>query len=576
MMVRRLCACLYAVRRHHHSSSSSATSFFNAIIINTNYRNAVLPSFSRTWKIVPHPHCYPLNLSISLNVIQKTNIGVAMHPYCSQIASLEEPHGGRGRIRVKESEVDRLYETVMGNHNHDMEDALDQLGLELTTDLVLEVLDRLRFEEKIAFRFFTWAARQQNYAHEPIAYNEMIDILSSSKYKMKQFRIVCDMLDHMKRSDKNVVPLEVLLTILKNYTQKYLTRVQLFAKKKRIRVKTQPEINAFNLLLDALCKCSLVEDAEALFTRIKSKIKPDSNTYNILFFGWCRVKNPNRGMRVLEEMIQLGHTPDAFTYTTAIDAFCKAGKLTEAVELLEFMRTKGSTMSSPTAKTYTIMISALAQNDRMDECFKFLGHMLNSGCLPDVSTYKELIEGMCSAGKTDEAYRLLQEMGNKGYPPDIVTYNCFLKVLCEAKNSDEALRLYKKMSDVGCLPSVQTYNMLMSMFFAMDDPDGALESWHEMEHRGCAQDVDSYCVMIDGLFGCNRVEDACFLIDDVVNKGLKLPYQKFDSFLMQLSVTGDLQAIHKLSEHMRKFYNPFMARRHALNQKRRSMSFRGK
>ncbi|TYG54632.1 hypothetical protein ES288_D09G205500v1 [Gossypium darwinii] len=476
------------------------------------------------------------------------------------------------------TDVAKVYATVMDNSNayDNMEKSLDQLGVPLTTPLVLELLQRLSLEEKLAFRFFTWAASQQDYAHQPQAYNQMIDILSSTKYKVKQFRIVCDMLDYMKRSNRNAVPVEVLLHILRQYAEKHLTHLQKFAKKKKIRVKTQPEINAFNLLLDALCKCSLVEDAEVLFRRMKGRVKPDANSYNILFFGWCRVRNPKRGMSVLEEMIQLGHTPDNFTYNTAIDAFCKAGMVTEAAELFEFMRTKGSTMSSPTAKTYSIMIVALMHNNRMEECFELIGHMMNSGCLPDVSTFKELIKGMSSAGKVEEAYKFLEEMGNKGYPPDIVTYNCFLKVLCDNKKCDEALRLYQRMIDVGCMPSVQTYNMLISMFFQIGDLDGVFETWQEMDRRGCAQDIDTYCIMIDGLFSCNKVEDACFVLEDIINKGLKLPYPKFDSFLMQLSAIGNLQAIHKLSEHMRKFYNPAMARRFALNQKRKSVSLRGK
>ncbi|KAK2973648.1 hypothetical protein RJ640_017020 [Escallonia rubra] len=453
-----------------------------------------------------------------------------------------------------------------------MERALDQTGVRLTTSLVVEVLRRLRFEEKIAFRFFTWAGNQENYSHEPQAYNEVIDILSCTKYKVKQFRIVCDILDYMKRNNKKSVPVEVLLNILRKYTEKHLTHLQKFAKKKKIRVKTQPEINAFNLLLDALCKCSLVEDAEGLFKRIRGKVKPDANTYNILFFGWCRVRNPTRAMSILDDMMQTGHTPDNFTYNTAIDTFCKAGMVTEAAEFLEFMKVKGSTMSSPTAKTYAIMIVALVQSDRMDESFKLLGDMITSGCLPDVSTYKELIEGMCLAGKIDAAYKFLEEMGKKGYPPDIVTYNCFLKVLCDNKNSDEALRLYGKLIEVGCVPSVQTFNMLITMFFEMSDPDGAFETWHEMDKRGCARDTDTYCVMIEGLFGCSNSEGACLLLEEVLDRGMKLPYQKFDSFLIQLSSLGDLRAIHRLSEHMRKFYNPAMARRFAVNQKRKSMS----
>ncbi|KAF9617248.1 hypothetical protein IFM89_035192 [Coptis chinensis] len=286
------------------------------------------------------------------------------------------------------------------------------------------------------------------------------------------------------------------------------------------------------------------------------------------------VRNPTRGMQVLEEMIKLGHTPDNFTYTTAIDTFCNAGMVSEAVALFEFMRTRGSTMSSPTAKTYAIMIVALAQCDRMEECFKLIADMSSSGCLPDVSTYKELIEGLCLAGKIEEAYKFLEDMGSKGYPADIVTYNCFLKVLCDLKKADEALKLYLRIIEVGCVPSVHTFNMLITMYFEVGQPDGAFETWDEMERRGCARDIETYCVMIEGLFACNNVKDACFLLQDVANKGMQLPYRKFDSFLMKLSAVGDLQAIHRLSEHMRSFYNTAMARRFALTQKHRSMSIR--
>lgn len=474
--------------------------------------------------------------------------------------------------------ADKLHKIVVDYSKPEfkMEEALDRACVKLTTPMVVEVLHRLRYEEKTAFRFFTWAGHQEHYSHEPQAYNEMMDILSSTKYKVKQFRIVCDMLEYMKRNNKNSVPVEVLLNMLRQYTEKYLTHLQKFARKKKIRVKTQPEINAFNLLLDALCKCSLVEDAEAMFRRVKSKIKPNADTYNTLFFGWCRVRNPSRGMNILDEMIKMGHTPDSFTYIAAMDTFCRAGMLTEATELLEFMRTKGTTMSSPTAKTYSILIVALIQSDRMEECFKVVREMIDSGCLPDVSTYKEVIEGMFLGGKIEAAYKFLEEMGNGGFPPDIVTYNCFLKVLCDNKDSKEAIRLYENMINVGCVPSVQTFNMLILMFFRMGDIDGAFETWHEMDQRGCKRDIDSYCVMIEGLFDSNNMQDACFLLEEVVKRGMKLPFRTFDSFLKKLSAVGDLQAIHRLSEYMRKFYNPAMARRFALNQKRKSMRLRGK
>ncbi|KAL4592553.1 hypothetical protein LXL04_005553 [Taraxacum kok-saghyz] len=461
--------------------------------------------------------------------------------------------------------------------NSNMEKSLDQTGVQLTTPLVMEVLGSLRYQETLAFRFFTWAGNQENYTHEPQAYNEMIDILSNTKYKAKQYRIVCDLLDYMKRNNKTRVPIESLLKILKQYADKHLAHLHKFAKKKKVKLKKlQPEIDAFNVLLDAFCKSCLVEDAESMFMKIKTKLKPNSSTYNILFFGWCRVRNPKKSMQILDEMIQVGHTPENFTYNTAIDTFCKSGMLPEASELLNHMKSKGTHMSSPTAKTYSIMIVAFARENKMDECFKLVDDMASSGILPDVSTYREIIQGMCFNKNIEFAYKFLQHMENKGYPSDIVTYNSFLKVLCDNNNSKEAVSLFKKMSEVSCVPSVQTYNMLIMMFFKVNDPIGAFGIWREMDNRRCVRDTESYCVMIEGLFGCEMVNDACGLLEEVLNKDMKLPYKKFDCFLMELSRVGDLRAIHRLSEHMRKFYNPVMARRFALNQKRKSVSLRGK
>ncbi|KAI3459769.1 hypothetical protein Pfo_016432 [Paulownia fortunei] len=403
---------------------------------------------NRTLLINPYSLCGRIsNSAVEHSVLSSSSLlGEILRRFCTLEALESEKTSDNGGINY----VDKVHKTLLdySNPEYKMEVALDKLGIELTTPLVVEVLHRLHFEEKLAFRFFNWAGHQQHYSHKPESYNKMIDILS--------------------RSNKNSIPIEVLLTILRQYTKKHLTHLQKFAKKK-IRVKTQPEINAFNLLLDA----------------IKSKVKPNADTYNILFF--------------------LGG----------------AGSETQ----LE------AQLSSPTAKTYVIMMLALVQNDRMDEYFKILADVIDSGCLPDVSTYKKLIDGMCLSGKIEAAFKFFEEMGRTGYPSDIVTYNCFLKVLV-------IIRI--------------------------------------MNRRGCARDTDTYCVMIEGLFGCSNTRDAIFLLEQVINRGMKLPYKKFDTFLLQLSAIGDLQSIHRLSEHMSKFYNRAMARRFALNQKRKSMSLRDK
>ncbi|XP_062221939.1 pentatricopeptide repeat-containing protein At1g73400, mitochondrial [Phragmites australis] len=474
---------------------------------------------------------------------------------------------------------DRIYDAVIKTEAESSEGtgaALDALVPELTTPLVTDVLHRLRYEEKLAFRFFAWASHQDGYDHEPATYNDVIDILSSTRYKARQFGVLCDVLDHMKRHGTRSVPVEDLLAILRAYTERHLTHLRKLAKKRRVRMRTPPETDALNVLLDAFCKCGMVREAEAVFSRVKRKLLGNAETYNILFFGWCRARDPKKAMKVLEEMIQMKHAPESFTYNAAIDSFCSAGLVSEARELFEFMRTEGSTISSPTAKTHSIMIVALAKADQMEECFALISDMRNCGCMPDVSTYKDLIEGMCLVGKLDAAYRVLEEMGKAGFPPDIVTYNCFVQVLCSLRKADDALELCERMIEAHCEPSVHTYNMLMVMFFEMGDAHRALDIWLEMDKRGCKRAVDTYEIAIDGLFDSGRTEDATALLNEVINRDMKLSYKKFDAIMLRLSAVGNLGVIHRLSEHMRRFYNVAMSRRFAITQKKKSIGLRRK
>ncbi|KAK9141863.1 hypothetical protein Syun_011263 [Stephania yunnanensis] len=465
-------------------------------------------------------------------------------------------------------DADEVCKIIVENHGADrsIEAALDLVGIELSTELVNNVLQKLHFEEKLAFRFFMWAGRQEHYAHQSETYNQMIDILSSTKYKVKQFRIVCDMLDYMKRNDRNSVPVEVLLVILRKYTEKHLSYLQKFTRKKKIRVKTQPEINAFNLLLDALCKCSLVEEGEVMFKKLKknNKVVPDANTYNILFFGWCRVRNPARAMRVLEEMIEMSHVPDNFTYNTAIDSFCRVGMVSEAVELFDFMRSRGSTMSSPTAKTYVIMIVALARSDKMEECRKLIDDMSSTGSLPDVSTYKELIEGLCLAGKIEEAYKFLEEMGNKGYPCDIVTYNCFLKVMVDFSKAYHVLRLFEFMLLGDGVCGFQQYNFEVSAFYCLGQLNGLINTQIDIEKSYLKLETDLH--MKGGLFGIFAKQNECHLLQKILNKDKSLWWKMLDYFCMQLSKTFNLNVHLKLTSFMWKMVNSSMFFQYARTQ----------
>jgi pentatricopeptide repeat protein len=77
-------------------------------------------------------------------------------------------------------------------------------------------------------------------------------------------------------------------------------------------------------------------------------------------------------MKVLEEMIQLGHTPGSFTYTTSIDALCR---------LYERMIEVGCFRS---VQTCNMLISMFFEMGDVDGAFEAWHEMDKRGCAQDV------------------------------------------------------------------------------------------------------------------------------------------------------------------------------------------------
>ena len=89
--------------------------------------------------------------------------------------------------------------------------------------------------------------------------------------ELEQFGVLFNALDHLKGKNNHSVSGEALMAI----TENHLTQVRKFAKKKKVKI-TALEIDAFNILVDSLCKSSLVREAEVLFHPVKRRIGPNA------------------------------------------------------------------------------------------------------------------------------------------------------------------------------------------------------------------------------------------------------------------------------------------------------------
>lgn len=389
--------------------------------------------------------------------------------------------------------------------------ALNQCGITICMDLVLQVLDRHKNDWKIAMFFFVWASQQPGYSNGTETYNALLNILGKAQQFKTMWQLVKEM--HSQGDSPSLVTDETFTILIRRYAAAHMVEraIETFDKREECGLKLNAP--AFQILICALCRYKHVEEAEGLLNLRQNDFPMDMKSRNIILNGWCVLGNLHGAKRFWNEMIKQGHRPDLITYNTFLYALTKKGKLNRALKLFEEMRNKGC-IDVPSCNN---IIDALCFKKRIPEARAIFGKMNEYGCLPNVATYNSLIKHVCNNKRMDKAYELLNEMERKGCAPNVRTYHYFLKV---AKNPEEALKIFQRMMRSGCMPTCDTYNLLLRMFIYWNDLERVLRLWDDLEKKGMGPDQRSYAVMIHGLYDMGKFKDAYKYYNEMTEKGL--------------------------------------------------------
>lgn len=389
--------------------------------------------------------------------------------------------------------------------------ALNQCGITIYMDLVLQVLARHKNDWKIAMFFFVWASQQPGYRHGTETYNALLNILGKAQHFKTMWQLVTEM--HNQGDRPSLVTDETFTILIRRYAAAHMVEraIETFDKREEFGLKFNTP--AFQILLCALCRYKHVQEAEGLLNLRQNDFPLDMKSRNIILNGWCALENVHEAKRFWNELIKQGHKPDLITYNTFLYVLTKKGKLNTALKLFEGMWNKGI-LDVPTCNT---IIDALCFKKRIPEARAIFGKMNEHGCLPNVATYNSLIKHVCNNKRMDKAYELLDEMERKGYAPNVRTYHYFLKV---AKNSEEALKIFQRMMKSGCVPTCDTYNLMLRMLIDWNDMDRVHKLWYDLEREGMGPDQRSYTVMIHGLYEKGKFEEAYRYYNEMTEKGL--------------------------------------------------------
>ncbi|KAF9669267.1 hypothetical protein SADUNF_Sadunf14G0090000 [Salix dunnii] len=426
--------------------------------------------------------------------------------------------------------------------DHNMEAVLDECGINLSHDLVIEVLERFRHARKPAFRFFCWAAEKPGFVHDSRTYHSMMIILA----KARQFETMMSMLEEM--GEKRLLTLETFSIAMRAFAaaKERKKAVGIFELMKNHKYKVGVE--TINALLDSLGRAKLGKEAQALFGKLEGRFTPDLRTYTVLLNGWCRVKNLMEAGRIWNEMLDRGFKPDIVTHNIMLEGLLRSKRRSDAIKFFEVMKAKGP---SPDVRSYTILIRDLCKQTKMKEAVGYFYEMVDSGCHPDAAVYTCLMTGYGNHKRMDMVYELLKEMKEKGCPPDGKTYNALIKLMTSQRMPDDAVRIYKKMIQNGIEPSIHSYNMIMKSYFQVRNFEMGHAVWDEMSKKGFCPDDNSYTVFIGGLISQNRSEEACKYLEEMIEKGMKAPQLDYNKFAADFSRAGKPDILEELAQKMK-------------------------
>ncbi|KAG0500610.1 hypothetical protein HPP92_000682 [Vanilla planifolia] len=280
-----------------------------------------------------------------------------------------------------------------------------------------------------------------------------------------------------------------------------------------------PSLQTFNQLLDALVNNGCDDEAEALFDRCSEfRLLPNAISYNILLKRRLRRDGYISARKLLDEILKRGFCPSVVTYNMLIGFVGRNGDLGISMDLKDEMIGRGI---YPNAITYAIIMEGLCSSGKYDAAKKLMFDMEYMGCKTRLVNYGVLMSNCGRRGDLNEMNELLAEMKKRNIKPDDVTYSILINYLCANGKVDEAYKVLVEMQvKEGCKPNSAMYRMMVDGFCKIQNFEKGLALLNAMLASGHCPRSETFGSLISGLAKDGRVNDACFVLEEMEKRML--------------------------------------------------------
>ncbi|XP_059668626.1 putative pentatricopeptide repeat-containing protein At5g06400, mitochondrial [Cornus florida] len=384
-----------------------------------------------------------------------------------------------------------------------IQEALEKCTIQFTPELVVEILRNCSLHGHSALCFFSWLGEQAGYSHTTETYNMAIKIAGRGK----DFKHMRSLFYEMRR--KGCL-----------YTS-----------------------DTWTIMIMQYGRIGMTEIALRNFKEMKdSGCKPNSSTYKCLIISLCgrKGRKVEEGIKMFQEMIQMGCIPDKELVETYFDCLCEVGKLSDARRCTESLRKVGFTIPL----SYSLYIRALCRAGRLEEALSLLDEVGPERSSVERYVSGSLVHGLLKKGRLEEALAKVESMKQVGISPTVHVYTSIIGHFLKEKQVSKALEIFEKMKGEGCKPTIVTYSVLICGYVILGK---IVDAWNVFQHiklKGPVPDFKTYSMFISCLSGVGKSEEALQLISEMLDSGIIPSSVNFQTVFYGLNREGKQDLAH--------------------------------
>ncbi|KAJ1293226.1 hypothetical protein BS78_01G052000 [Paspalum vaginatum] len=316
-----------------------------------------------------------------------------------------------------------------------------------------------------------------------------------------------------------------------------------------VKAGVLPDVEALNLLIEALCESGHLDLALNQFDRMsKKRCTPNSHTFEILITALCSHNRADEAVKLFDKMLQLRCTPDSSFHAQVMPLFCNSSKIKEVIALHQMMKEANIQLS---LQLYSALIRCLCENQLLDDATMVLKEMIASGHAPTASTYVDVVNCYCTKGKFHKAVTFLEENDVTESEP----YNVLLTWLCENGRLQDSVSYLEKLQKLHSrgLIDCESWNIVIAQFCKEGNIKRASELIGRMVVSSFAPDKTTYSAVISCYCRLGLYMDALGMFRGLSVSNLSLNSESFSQLVEVLCHTqGVEEAIEVFKYHCKR------------------------